>query len=53
MIYETSDIWIKKSKDGGKTWSSDIKVNSDDSNHHQFLSWMTVDQSTGYLYVVY
>ena len=50
---DNTDIWIKKSTDGGKTWSSDIKVNSDDSNHHQFLSWMTVDQSTGYLYVVY
>ena len=48
-----TDIWLKKSTDGGSTWSSDVKVNADNSERHQFLSWMTVDQSTGYLYVVY
>ncbi len=50
---DNTDIWLKKSRDGGKTWSSDVRVNSDDSNRHQFLSWMTIDQITGYLYVVY
>jgi hypothetical protein len=48
-----TDIWLKKSKDGGKTWSNDIKVNGDDSKHHQFLSWMTIDQTNGNIYVVY
>ena len=48
-----TDIWLKKSSDGGKTWSNDIRVNSDNSKRHQFLTWMTIDQSTGYLYVVY
>jgi len=50
---DNTDIWLKKSIDGGKSWSEDIKVNSDYSSRHQFLSWMTVDQSTGYLYIVY
>ena len=50
---DNTDIWLKKSTDGGKSWSEDIKVNSDHSSRHQFLSWMTVDQSTGYLYIVY
>jgi Neuraminidase (sialidase) len=50
---DDTDIWLKKSSDGGKTWSKDIKVNGDDSKHHQFLSWMTVDQVTGYIYLVY
>ena len=50
---ENTDIWIKKSKDGGKTWSDDIKVNTDNSKKHQFLTWMTIDQSNGYLYIVY
>jgi len=50
---DNTDIWLKKSIDGGKSWSEDIKVNSDHSSRHQFLSWMTVDQSTGYLYIVY
>ena len=36
-----------------KTWSKDIKVNDDDSKHHQFLSWLTVDQITGYVYIMY
>lgn len=48
-----TDIWLKKSIDGGKTWSKDIKVNQDNSKHHQFLSWMTIDQTTGYVYIVY
>lgn len=50
---DNTDIWLKKSTDGGKTWSTDIKVNADNSDRHQFLSWITVDPSTGYLYVVY
>ncbi len=50
---DDTDIWIKKSSDGGKTWSKDIKVNQDDSKHHQFLSWMTIDQTNGFVYVVY
>ena len=50
---DDTDIWLKKSTDGGKTWSRDIKVNQDDSKHHQFLSWMTIDQTNGNLYVVY
>ena len=50
---DDTDIWLKKSTDSGKTWSKDIKVNGDDSKHHQFLSWLTVDQVTGYVYVMY
>ena len=48
-----TDIWLKKSIDGGLTWSKDIRVNGDDSKHHQFLSWLTIDQVTGYVYVMY
>ena len=50
---DNTDIWVKKSTDQGKTWSNAIKVNTDDSKKHQFLSWMTIDQSTGYIYVVF
>ncbi len=50
---DNTDIWIKKSTDGGKTWSKDIKVNQDDSKRHQFLSWMTIDQTNGNIYIVY
>jgi len=48
-----TDIWIKKSINGGQDWSEPIKVNSDSNNRHQFLSWMTVDEVTGYVYVLF
>lgn len=50
---DDTDVWLMKSTDGGKTWSDRIKVNQDTTGHHQFFTWMTVDQSTGYLYFVY
>jgi len=50
---EDTDVFIKKSTDGGKTWSDAIRVNQDDSKKHQFFTWMDVDPSTGYLYFVY
>ncbi len=48
-----TDIWLLKSTNGGRTWSSPIRVNNDNSNRHQFLTWMTVDQATGYLWFVF
>lgn len=48
-----SDIWIIKSQNEGRTWSDPHKVNDDVSGKHQFFSWMTVDQTTGYIYTVF
>ncbi len=48
-----TDVWLAKSLDGGDTWTTPIKVNDDNSNRHQFLSWMDVDQSNGVLHFVY
>ncbi len=50
---ENTDVFIMKSTDGGATWSEAIKVNQDDSQKHQFYTWMDVDQSSGYIYFVY
>ncbi|HBH23335.1 MAG TPA: glycosyl hydrolase [Cytophagales bacterium] len=50
---DDTDIWLVKSSDGGQSWSSPIRVNNDDTKTHQFFTWMTVDQSSGYLYIVY
>jgi hypothetical protein len=50
---DNTDIWLLKSTDQGKTWSEPKRVNNDDSNHHQFLTWMTIDQTNGYLYFVF
>jgi Neuraminidase (sialidase) len=48
-----TDIWIKKSTDQGNTWSDPIRVNQDTTKSQQFLSWMTIDQTSGYVYVLY
>jgi hypothetical protein len=47
------NVWLASSKDGGESWSEPIKVNQDETNRPQFMSWMTVDQSNGNLYFVY
>ncbi len=48
-----TDVFIIKSTDGGDTWGSPVRVNNDNSNRHQFFPWMTIDQSTGHIYVVF
>jgi hypothetical protein len=49
-----TDIWLSRSTDGGNTWSAPAKVNTDNNiTAHQFLTSMTVDQSTGYLYFLF
>ncbi len=47
------DIWIVKSTNGGTTWSAPIRVNDDAPGRQQFMSSMTIDQTTGYVYVVF
>jgi hypothetical protein len=51
-IYDT-DVWMAKSTDGGDTWSQPIRVNNDAPGHQQFMTWMTVDQATGWLWFVF
>jgi len=51
-----TDIWLSTSKDGGISWSEPLKVNDDETTmigKHQFFSWMTVDQQTGIIYIVF
>ncbi len=48
-----TDIWLSKSTDGGTTWSNAIRVNNDPPGRQQFFTWMTVDQSTGYIWIVF
>ncbi len=48
-----TEIWMIYSDDNGKNWSKKIKVNQDNSNKHQFFTWMDIDQSNGNLYFVY
>jgi len=48
-----TDIWVSKSTDSGNTWSSAVKVNDDIGAAEQFMSSMTVDPVTGYIYVLF
>lgn len=48
-----ADIFLAKSTDGGLTWSPEIKINDDASGHQQFMTWMSIDQTTGFLYFVF
>jgi hypothetical protein len=51
---DDTDIWLIKSTDGGESWSDPKPVNNEyTSKGHQFLTWLTIDQTTGYLYCVY
>lgn len=48
-----TDIFIVKSTDGGDHWSSPKRINQDKTKTHQFLTWMSVDPKTGFIYVLY
>ena len=48
-----TDIFFVKSGDGGNTWSVVKRVNDDASTRHQFFTWMTIDQTTGAIYIVF
>lgn len=47
------DVWFVKSSDGGNTWCPPRRVNNDSAGNMQFLTWMTVDQLTGYIWFVF
>jgi Neuraminidase (sialidase) len=50
---DNTDVWLVKSVDGGDSWSKPIKVNDDNSDRHQFLTWMSIDQTNGFLYFIF
>lgn len=50
---DDTDVWLAKSTDGGDTWTDPIRVNDDESGKHQFFTWMSIDQVTGYLWFVF
>jgi hypothetical protein len=50
---DDTDIWMSRSSNRGDNWSSPTKVNQDGKGKHQFMPWVTVDQTNGILYVLY
>jgi hypothetical protein len=50
---DDTDVWLVRSEDGGNSWSEPVRVNDDQSGRHQFFSWMDIDQTNGYIYIVF
>jgi hypothetical protein len=50
-----TDVFLSKSTDSGNTWTPAKVVNDDvlTIGAHQFFTWMTIDQATGYIYCVF
>lgn len=48
-----TDVFLKKSTDGGVTWGPTVRVNDDSPGNQQFFPWMTVDQTNGHIYAVF
>lgn len=50
---DNTDIWYVRSGNYGDNWTSPFKINSDDTKTHQYMPWMTVDQTNGFIYIVF
>lgn len=48
-----ADIWFMRSFNMGDNWTSPIRIHNDESGRHQFMPAMTVDPSTGFIYIVF
>jgi hypothetical protein len=47
------DVELIKSTNGGLNWSAVKRVNDDPPGKEQFFTWMTVDQTTGHIYIIF
>lgn len=47
------DVKFVRSTNGGLNWSAPLRVNNDPAGKEQFFSWMTVDNTTGYIYILF
>lgn len=50
---DDTDIWFMRSTNFGDNWSAPSRINKEETKSHQFLPWMSIDQTSGYIYVVY
>lgn len=48
-----ADIWFMRSFNMGDNWTTPITIHNDNSGRHQFMPAMTVDPSTGFIYIVF
>ena len=50
---EDTDIWLHRSSHSGDSWAPALRVNNDEPGKHQFSPSIAVDQTNGYVYIVY
>lgn len=50
---DDTDVFLIKSADGGATWGEIVRVNDDEGPAQQFFPWITVDPTTGKIWVVF
>lgn len=50
---KNKDVFLVYSDDKGETWTEPILITYRPNHKEQFMPFMTVDQKTGYLYVLY
>ena len=48
-----TDVWFMRSTNFGDNWTNPVKLGDDKNKRHQYLPRMTVDQTTGFIYVIY
>jgi hypothetical protein len=46
-------IWFVRSTDGGTTWGAPVMINNQASKNDQFAPWLTIDDTTGKLAIIY
>jgi hypothetical protein len=53
--YGDPDVFLKYSRDEGKTWSNPVRVNDDslENGKAQFFTWMAIDPVDGSINIVY
>lgn len=50
---DNADIWFTRSFNFGDNWTQPMLIHDDESGRHQFMPWLTVDPTTGHIYVIY
>jgi hypothetical protein len=50
---DNTDIWFMRSNNFGDYWSTPMKIGGDGNQKHQYMPRMTIDNATGFLYVLY
>jgi hypothetical protein len=48
-----TDVYSIYSSDGGATWSNILRVNNDSTMNHHFFPSMTIDPTTGHLFLAF